>query len=156
MFFRVHHIDVVNRLLPLARILSQIRDRLAHRHIRTQAGVARVHQPPGFVLRVVEESLHFSPSRVIQQGQQILAFFGRRLLNQVGDIVRRQQSDPKPPLSRGQRQRQLRSISSAQLQEKIIRFLPLQELKTFYLFLHGKHGPRFVEFSRSEVLVYHV
>jgi hypothetical protein len=94
MFFRVHDIYVVDRFLPLARVPTKVGNRLVHRHVGTQPGVARVHQPPGFILRIVEEPLHFSSSRIIQQRQQILSFFERRLLNQVGGIVRRQQSDP--------------------------------------------------------------
>jgi hypothetical protein len=60
-------IDVVDSRHPLARLPTEVTDHFVNVHVRTQAYIAGIHQPPSFVLGIVQQCVHFCTGDVIKQ-----------------------------------------------------------------------------------------
>ena len=96
----VDDVDVVDGLEMRARLLAQVADRLVDGHVRAQPRVARVHQTAGLVLRVREEAGDLLARRSSSSASRLIALLARRLLDQVGDVVGRSETQPRPALVR--------------------------------------------------------
>ena len=104
MFLRVDNKNVKNCPLTHARVFAQVTHCLVYGHVRTQPGVARIHQPARFVLGIIEKPLHLPSGLVVEERKHILTLFGGRFLDDVRGVIRGQQSHPQAPLANRQSQ----------------------------------------------------
>src|SRR5918996_2423325 len=51
----INDVDVVDCFFSMACVPAKVTDRLVHRHVGPKPGIAGVHQPARFILRIVEE-----------------------------------------------------------------------------------------------------
>ena len=118
----VEDVDVVERLEVLARLTSQVADRLVGGHVRTQPREARAHQAAGVVLGVGEQRGDLGPAGGIEQREQPPALLGRHLflLQHVGGVVGGEQAQPEPALGIAESQDDVGLRARGELVEELL------------------------------------
>jgi len=129
-------------------LLPQIRDRDIDGCVRPQSREPRIHQSAGLILLVCEQSNHFFPCRLVQQGEQLFAPFGTGLLDNVRRIVRREQPYPDVSLLLRQNQQQGVLVMGAGREEKIRLLARMQFTKLLQTLLVGQVRPAIPELIR--------
>jgi hypothetical protein len=138
---RVVHVDVVDVLELLARLLAQVADRLVHVDVGAHVRVARVHEAAGVVLGVGEQRHHLAAGLLVQQREQRLALVLAGLLHQVGGVVGGQEPHPGAPLLGRDRVDHLVLVTRGELEEEVLGLGPWQLEEGLQPVVRGQQPP---------------
>ena len=145
----VDRVGVVRAVAVVAAVAPQVGVRLGDRHLRTQACVARVHQTASLVGCVGEEPGDLGAGRAVEQIEQREALIVRRRLDEVGRVVRRQQSEPRAPIRRRHGEDELRLVVRRQGEKEVLSSRAVEQRKRLETFGRVEDGPGVGDFGAA-------
>ena len=148
----VEHVGVDRATRVLARLATQVGDRLVDRHVGAHARVARVHQTAGIVLGVGEERGHVAAGRLVEEAQQIGPFLARSLLDHVGGVVRGEQAEPRAALDGRQLEEELRLVARRQAEEEVLGLGAIERAEALEPVVRRKEIPDFAQVIEGQSL----